>query len=277
MYICVRIRSGDQSGFRNGAVWCPFAVDLVFVGVDVVGFWVVPDRLVDQRQRVGVEAVVMVEQGDELAGRHRQRVFEAATMPPFSARCSTRIRGSRAAQASSSSLTRARGRAIVDKAELPVAEGLGEDRLDRRPEDVGRRLVDRRDDREARRRHRLTAAARLQHPQDRAGDPGEPRDRDPRDQPGHPLGMVLDDLQSPFDGAELGVAGDQEVAQAEDLLVAAGDLRVEFGRGAPDRVQRVDRISASGAEFSRVLERLGDPGRLAIEEPGAEARPRRHR
>ncbi len=36
-------------------------------------------------------------------------VFEAATMPPFSARCSTRIRGSRAAHSSSRSRTRAEG------------------------------------------------------------------------------------------------------------------------------------------------------------------------
>ena len=50
------------------------AVDLVFVGVEVVGFGVGGQRRVDVGQRVGMQRVVVVEQGDELALGHRQRV-----------------------------------------------------------------------------------------------------------------------------------------------------------------------------------------------------------
>ena len=54
--------------------------------------------------------------------------------------------------------------------------------------------------------------------------PGEAGERELRRQPGHPLGVVFDHLQLPADLAEFCVAGDQQVAEAEDLLVATGDL-----------------------------------------------------
>ena len=87
MYIWVRIRSGDQSGLKNGPEWWPALVDLVFVGVDVVDLGVGRERLVDQLQRVGMELVVVVEQDDELARGHRQGVVgggdDAAVLLPL--------------------------------------------------------------------------------------------------------------------------------------------------------------------------------------------------
>ena len=71
-------------------------------------------------------------------------------MPPFSARLrDPDPRVHPALPASSSAGDVRRGGAVVDQAELPVAEALAPDRADHRPEDVGRRVVDRRYDREA--------------------------------------------------------------------------------------------------------------------------------
>ncbi len=41
---------------------------------------------------------------------------------------------------------------------------------------------------------------------------------------------------------EFGVAGDQQVAQAEDLLVAPRDLRLEVGLGLGRRGTQIDRV-----------------------------------
>ena len=128
----------------------PALVDLVFVGVDVVDLGVGAQRLLDQRERVGMERVVVVEEDDELAARHRQRVVgggdDAAVLPRGGRPGSGRPRGRRASTISQHLRV---GRAVVDEAELPVAEALAAHRVEHRPKDSRRGFVDRRQDREA--------------------------------------------------------------------------------------------------------------------------------
>jgi hypothetical protein len=61
-------------GLEEGRGVPPGEVDLVLVGVDVVGLGIAVDRRGDVGESVGVQRVVVVEQGDELAARHRQRL-----------------------------------------------------------------------------------------------------------------------------------------------------------------------------------------------------------
>ena len=75
--------------------------------------------------------------------------LEAATMPPFCSRRETRIRPSSRAAPSSDLQDLRVGRAVVDEAELPVAEALAADRVEHRLEDSRRGFVERRQDREA--------------------------------------------------------------------------------------------------------------------------------
>jgi hypothetical protein len=124
-------------------------VDLVFVGVDVVDVGRTVDRRCDQLERFRVEGIVVVEQRDELAGRHRQGVVGSrddaavrlARGDPY-AWVPRRRRGEHLTD------VRAR-RGVVDEAKLPVAEGLALDRSKHRREHGGRGLVDRRENREA--------------------------------------------------------------------------------------------------------------------------------
>ena len=104
-------------------------------------------------ERVGMELVVVVEQGDELAAGHRQgvvgggddaAVLVAALDPDPRVGAPPPARASRA---------RAAAGAVVDQAQLPVGEALALGPSRASLEHAGRRVVDRREDREARHGH----------------------------------------------------------------------------------------------------------------------------
>ena len=147
-------------------------------------------------------------------------------MPPFSARgarpgCAGRARS---ACVERSRATCGSARAVVDEAELPVAEASAAAPIEHRPEDVGRRFVDRRQDREARFAHvprnrrgaggdRADEAHREWHPGDDAGA-----------QQQQALAVVLELGQPALYFRQFGVLGDQQVPQPQDLLLTTGEL-----------------------------------------------------
>ena len=127
VYICVRIRSGDQSGLKNGPEWRP------------VGGRSCPRRCRRSRPRgCASERLVRRGRGRRGAARRRGRAGRRTRPAPSPGRrwrrrrcrrsrpgAATRIRGSLgAARARASRRTCGCGRAVVDQAELPVAEGL---------------------------------------------------------------------------------------------------------------------------------------------------------
>jgi len=127
----------------------PGLVDLVFVGVDVVGVGGGRDCLVDECQRVGVERVVVVEQGEELAFGELHRVVrggdDAAVLGP-EADPHAGVLGLRPLE----DLAHVRLlRAVVDEDVLPVVEALPPNRTEHRFEYRGRRFVDGGEDGEA--------------------------------------------------------------------------------------------------------------------------------
>ncbi len=125
------------------------ADDLVLVGVDVVRLRVAEQGLVDVRERIGVQLVVVVEQGHELPRRHPQRVVgggddaAVALAPPHPDPRVVPLGGGEPVR----HVSLAGG--VVDQAELPVPEALAPDRLQHPGEDRRRRFVHRRHDREA--------------------------------------------------------------------------------------------------------------------------------
>ena len=173
VYIWVRIRSGDQSGLKNGR------------GVVAGGGRSCPRRCRRSRPRGRVERLVDAARARRggagrrgRAGRRTRRraiasaSLEAATMPPFSLAvlrpgCAGRRRCARLehlARRGAARSRRRRGRAPSRRSVWRRTESQ------HRAEHVGRRVVDRREDREARRRPRygLRAASRRS---DRAGQP----------------------------------------------------------------------------------------------------------
>ena len=159
VYICVRIRSGDQSGLKNGPRVVAGLVDLVFVGVDVVGLGVAAIASSTSSSASGWRASSWSSRATNSPSAIASASLEAATMPPFSARVHRPgSAGPRAAPRVEHLAHAGRGRAVVDQAELPVAEGLAADRAQHRRQHVGRRLEDRREDREAGRRHGFSPA-----------------------------------------------------------------------------------------------------------------------
>ena len=148
-------------GLEERARVAPRAVDLVFVGVDVVGLGVGRERLVDQRQRVGVQLVVVVEQGDELARapsparRWRRRRCRRSRSRRVTADAGVaRGRARRASRAPAGRSEQSSTRQSSQSPKLWRAH-----RLQHRPQHVGRRFVDRREDREAGGRHSRSAPA----------------------------------------------------------------------------------------------------------------------
>ena len=172
-------------GLEEGGGVAPGGVDLVLVGVDVVGLGVGVDRRGDAGERVGVQGVVVVEQGDELAPGHRQGVVgggdDAGVLGPV---VDPDTRASAAA------------RPVEDLAHVRLRRSRrrpgtapSRSQLWRRTErsilrsTLGRRLVDRREDREAGRRHeRLAQAAEQAQQHPRIDELAEDRDLafDPR-------------------------------------------------------------------------------------------------
>ena len=156
MYIWRAEPLGRPVGFEERVEAATVEVDLVLVGVHVVDVVVGVDGGRHRAERVGVQLVVVVEEGDELAGRHRQRVVGGGDDP--TARWPARhphasVGGSPVEDSPDVWL----GRAVVDEAVLPVAVGLTAHRGEHRQQHVLRRVADRGEDREARRRHRCNS------------------------------------------------------------------------------------------------------------------------
>ena len=227
VYIWVRIRSGDQSGLKNGPEWRPAAVDLVLVGVDVVGLGVGAQRLVDVGEGVGVELVVVVEQGDELArapspghrwrrrrcrrSRSRRRDADPRVLAPRPPRASRRTCGCGEA---SSTRQSSQSPKLWRRTESSIAA-----------QDVGRRLVDRREDREARPSHAAASARPARAGRRRAGRRIWRNSADTLSAASFSRPSVRFELGQPAPQlTEFGVPLDQQAAQPLHLLVAGGQL-----------------------------------------------------
>ena len=119
-----------------------------------VGELGVADRLQQPLELVGVPAVVLVAEGDEVAtgGRHRQRPLEVPVEPEPARGLRERTkRGSPSVSSQQRSKALVRGAVVADQAD-PVAVGLVPDRLELAPEQVARGLVGRHADRDPRAR-----------------------------------------------------------------------------------------------------------------------------
>ena len=162
VYICVRIRSGDQSGLEEGAGVVAGAVDLVFVGVDVVGLGVGGDRLVRRgrgrrgegcrRGRAGRRTRPRPSPGRRWRRRRCRRSL-ARSGPGCGGSARLRLGQHRAhvrLLASSRRPGTAPSRRSVWRA----------DRLQHRRQHVGRRVVDGGEDREAGCRHGVSPGGR---------------------------------------------------------------------------------------------------------------------
>ena len=235
MYICVRIRSGDQSGLKKGPEWrrrrgrsCPRRCR----------------RSRPRGWRSSASATWARASGWSVSSWSSRATnspaaiarasLEAATMPPLPLReldPDARVARRRPRQ----HLAHVRLlRAVVDAGTAPSRRSSGA-RTERSilPQDAGRRLVDRRQDREAGHDGLSAAAPEPAQEQPRAvsptaGDPG--LERVLRRRPAA-LGPVFDCREPALGDAEFGVLADQQVAQPEDLLLAAVDLRRQLGAG----------------------------------------------
>ena len=154
-------------------------------------------------------------------------------MPPFSSRTWTRTRGSPALGALEHLAARAAAASSRRPGTAPSRRSVWvADRLQHRREHVGRGVVDRREDREAGRRHPASPAG----PGACAGGAADPHaHRGSATGPGathvqQPRELRFERRQLAARGAQFGVLADQQVAQAQDLLVAAGELGLQLRR-----------------------------------------------
>ncbi len=140
---------GRPVGLEEGLAVRAATVDLVLVGVDRVGVGLLVQQPDAFEERVRVELVVVVEEGDELAlGRLERAVARGrdAAVGVAEADLDPGLACERA-QVLERALVR---RAVVGEAELPVGIGLAPDGLDGPPEEFGVDVVDRSDDRDER-------------------------------------------------------------------------------------------------------------------------------
>ena len=141
------------------------AVDLVLVGVDDVRLRLLVQETDAFEQRVRVELVVVIEEGDELTvGRGERLIGRGAdSLVRLTEEDVDRPVAGEAAQVFECRLVR---RAVVGEAELPVRIGLTPDGLDRAREPLRVGVVDGRDDRDER---TGVQPSRLRGPQLRRG------------------------------------------------------------------------------------------------------------
>ena len=142
MYISAVMWSGDQPGLMwraNDAV----VGDHVLVGVDHVEVGVGGDAVGDVLEGVGGEGVVVVQEGDVVAGGEVQGGVGGVRRSRRAVSWRVRwMRGSEAAWRSQRGDDLGVGGAVVDQAQLPVGVGLVADGGDRLLEHVQRRVVD---------------------------------------------------------------------------------------------------------------------------------------
>ena len=195
-----------------------------------------------------MQLVVVVEQGEELAAGHPQRVVgggddAGVDLPVLDP--DARVAGACGGE----DLAHVWGLgAVVDQAQLPVAEALAPHRAQHLAQHVGVGLVDRREDREARRRQGQGRCWRWS--MRRAVPTRRPKPGTAASARAARLATraraVVELGQPALGGAELGVLADQDVAQPQDLLVLARDLLAQLGIAPLLALPRVGRSRPLG-------------------------------
>ena len=124
--------------------------EMRFVAIRVVDVGMHAEHFDEAGQRYFVEQIVMVEQRNEVASGHRQRIgrgSDDATVLAAMHHLDALVRSGGGVEQRSDYWI---GRAIVNEAQFPVVEGLRNDRIDHRQQHIVRWVVHRREHREQR-------------------------------------------------------------------------------------------------------------------------------
>ena len=243
------------------------AVDLVLVGVDVVGLGVVARAPRATQARASGWSLSSWSSRTTNSPRAIARAsLEAATMPPFSlAALDPDPRVLRAAPPRASRATWGRLERVVDQAQLPVARssGGGPTRSIARSTSAGR-FVDRREDREARLRHASASAS------------GGILRRSCRTFAGSPAAVRSRSEHVPAHGFRARRPCRAPLPSSASLATSRSRSRRTSSRSrASSSASSVGLPGTTGECTGSEL--LGDPRRLAVEDPDRRRRRRRRR